>query len=37
LDPIGIEELHLYLVVVQQSSKESMGGGGEHVLMEARE
>ena len=37
LDPIGVEVLQLYLVIEQQSSKESVGGGGELALMEAHE
>ena len=37
LDSIGIKVLQLYLVVVQQSLKELMGGGGKSSLMEVSE
>ena len=37
LDCIGIKVLQLYLVVVQQSLKELMGGGGKSSLMEVSE
>ena len=37
LDPVGVEMLQLDLVVVQQPSEKSMGGGSEPMLMEVRE
>ena len=37
LDFVGIKVLQLYLVVVQQSLKKLVGGGGESPLMEVTE
>ena len=37
LNPVGIKVLKLDLVVIKQSPKKSMDGGGEPTLMEVRE